>query len=74
MDSDLGDAMAGMPQSRNRLENRRSENDEVPRGMWKIVETSTREVGVGKTEGRGNERRSREKKRRRSKEGEEQWR
>ena len=33
MDSNFRDAMASMPQSRNRLENRRGENDKVPRGM-----------------------------------------
>jgi len=29
--------------------------------MWKAIETSAREVGVGKTEGRRGKRRSREK-------------
>ena len=52
MNGDLGDAMASMLQSRNRLENRRGENNEVPRGMWETVETSTREVGVGKAKRR----------------------
>jgi len=33
-DSDFGDAAASMPQSRNRLKNRRSKNDEVSGGMW----------------------------------------
>ena len=33
MNGNFGDAVASMLQSRNRLENRRGENDEVPRGM-----------------------------------------
>ena len=33
MDSDLGDAMASILQSRNRLENRRGEDDKVPGGI-----------------------------------------
>jgi len=40
------------------LENRRSEDDEVPRRMWKAVETGTREVGVEKAEGRRSKGRS----------------
>ena len=71
MDSDLGDAMASTPQSRNRLENRRGEDDKVSGGMWEAVETSTREVGMGKAKGRRSEGRSREKKRRKRKR---QWR
>jgi len=34
------------------LENRRGEDDEVSGGMWKAVEASIREIGMGKTEGR----------------------
>jgi len=34
------------------LKNRRSEDDEVPRGIREAVETGTRKVGVGKVEGR----------------------
>ena len=33
MDSNLGDAMSSMIQSRNRLEDRRGENDQMPRGV-----------------------------------------
>ena len=51
MDGNFEDAVTSIPQSRNKLENRRDENDKVPRGMWKAVETSTREVGVGKAKG-----------------------
>ena len=50
--------MAGLPQSRNRLENRGSKDDEMPRRIWKAVEASTREIGVGKAEGRRSKRRS----------------
>ena len=40
------------------MENRRSEDDKVLRGMWETVETGAREVGVGKVEGRKSEGRS----------------
>ena len=63
MDSNFGDAVASTPQSRNRLENRRGENDKVPREMWKAVETSTREVGVGKAKRGRSEGRSWEEER-----------
>ena len=46
------------------MENRRSEDNKVPRGMWEAVKTSTREVGVGKAEGRRSEGRSGKKERR----------
>jgi len=45
------------------LENRRSEDDKVPRGMWEAVETSTREVRVGKAEERRSEGRSQKEER-----------
>ena len=44
MDSNLGDVMASTPQSRNRLENRGGEDDEISRRVWKAVETEIREV------------------------------
>jgi len=34
------------------LENGRGKDNKVSRGMWKTVEASTREVGMGETEGR----------------------
>ena len=61
MDSNFGNAVASMLQSRNRLENWRSENDEVPREMWKAVETSTGEVRMGETKGGRSEGRSRKR-------------
>ena len=57
----LGDTVASTPQPRNRLEDGRSEDDEVPRGMWKTVKASSGEVGIGKTEGGRSERGSRKK-------------
>jgi len=42
--------VASTPQSRDRLENRRSKDDEMPRGMWKAVEASSEEVRIGKIE------------------------
>jgi len=43
------------------LENGRSKNDEIFRGMWETVETSAREIRVGKAEGGRSKRRSGEK-------------
>jgi len=59
-----------MPQPRDRLENGRSEDDKMPRKMWKVVEASSGEVRMGKTEGGRSERRSRKKTRRKEKEEE----
>jgi len=56
-----------MPQSINRLENRKSKNDKVSRRVWKAVETSAREVGLGETE--GGRRREEKKKRKKQKKG-----
>jgi len=46
------------------LENRRSKDDKVPRGMWEAVKTSAREVRVEKAKGRRSKRRSWKKERR----------
>jgi len=43
------------------LENRESKNDEMSRGMWETVETSAREIRIGKAEEGRSKRRSREK-------------
>jgi len=61
VDGDFKDAMASMPQPRDRLENGRSEDDKVPGRMWKAVEASSGEVGMEKTEGGRSERESRKK-------------
>jgi len=45
------------------LENGRGKDDEVSGGVWKTVETSTKEVRMGKTEGRRSKGGSRRKKR-----------
>jgi len=55
MNGNFGDAMASTSQPRNRLENWGGEDDEVPRRMWKIVETSAREVRMGKAKRRRSE-------------------
>ena len=34
MDGNSGDTIASMPQSRNRLEDKRGKDDEISRGMW----------------------------------------
>ena len=46
------------------MENRRSQNDEVSGGVWEIVETSAREIGVGEAKGRRGKERSGKKERR----------
>ena len=61
MDGDLGNVVASMSQPRNRLENRGSENDEMPRGVWKVVETSIGKVRMGETKGGRSKKRSRKK-------------
>ena len=38
MNSYTGYALASMPQSRDRLEDRGSADDKIPRGMWEEVE------------------------------------
>ena len=58
MDSNLGDTVASTLQPRNRLENRESENDEMLRGVWKAVETSTGEVSIGETKEAKSKKRS----------------
>ena len=59
VDGDLGDTVASTSQPRNRLENRGDENDKISRGVWKAVETSTGEIGIGETKGERSKRRSR---------------
>jgi len=70
VDSNFGDAMASTPQSRDRLENGRGKNDEMPGGMWKTVEASTREVRIGKVEGGRSKKRNRKEKEKERKEKE----
>ena len=50
--------MASVPQSRDRLEDGRSKDDKMSRGMWKAVEASSGEIGMGKVEGRRRKGRS----------------
>jgi len=50
MDSDFENAMVSTPQFRNRLEDGRSKNDEVLRGMWKTVEANTGKVRMAEAE------------------------
>ena len=61
MDSNLGDAMASMPQYRNILENRRGEDNKMSRRVWKAVEAKTGKIRLGKTKEGGSQRRSRVK-------------
>jgi len=48
-----------MPQLGNQLENRRSQDDEVSRRMWKVVETKAEKISMAETERRGGKRGSR---------------
>jgi len=52
------------------LENRRDQDDEVPRGMWEAMETGAGEIRVGEAKGRRSKRRSRKKEGRKGKEEE----
>ena len=63
MDGNFGDVMVSMSQSRNRLENRRSEDDKVSRRVWKAVEAGSGKVRLGETEEERGEGESRKEKR-----------
>ena len=70
--------MTSMPQSRNRLEDRRSENDKMSRRMWEAVETSLGEIGIGKAEegrskGRSEEETRGKRQEKKTKKKERQW-
>ena len=51
MDSDFGNAVASLPQSRNRLEDGRGKDDKIPREVWKTVETDIGKIRVAEIEG-----------------------
>ena len=52
------------------MENRGDQDDEVSRRVWKAVETSTREIGIGKTRGRKGKEEKGKKEREKGKEEE----
>ena len=56
--------MASLPQSRNRLEDGRGKDDEMPREVWKTVETDVGKIRVAKTEEEGGKGGSRKEMRR----------
>jgi len=56
-----------MPQSGNRLENKRSQDDEVSRRMWKAVETKAEEIRIAETERKRGKRGSKKRARRKGK-------
>jgi len=64
VDGDFGDTMVSSPQPRNRLKDGRGKDDEMPRGVWKTVETNTGKIGVAETEGERSKGRSEKEKRR----------
>ena len=59
MECNLGNTVASPPQSWDWLENRKSEDDKISRGMWEAVKTKARKVRVAETEGWREERRRR---------------
>jgi len=59
VDGDLRDAMVGLAQPRNRLENGRSKDDNMSREVWKAVKTDIGKTGVVETERRRGKGRSR---------------
>ena len=69
MECDFGNAMVSLPQSWNWLENRRSEDEKVPRRMQKVVETKTEKSGVAKTKGKSREKTRRKGTEERKKDG-----
>jgi len=56
-----------MPQSGNRLENKRSQDDKVSRRMWKAVETKAEKIRIAKTERKRGKRGSKKRARRKGK-------
>ena len=44
MDGDFGNAVASLPQSRNRLKDGRGKYNEMPRGVWKTVEANAGKI------------------------------
>ena len=60
MDGNFGNAMASTPQSRDRLEDGRSKDNEVSRGIQQTVETNAGKVEMGKAKGKRGKGRSRE--------------
>ena len=67
MDSDFGNIVVSIPQPRNKLENGRSENDKVPRGIWKAVEANIRKVRMAEAKRRRSKEKSRKETRREEK-------
>ena len=70
MDSNSRNAMVGLAQSRDRLEDRRGKDDKMSRGVWKAVEANVRKIRVVETKERRSKERSRKEMRGESKETE----
>ena len=70
MDSDFGNTMASLPQSRNRLEGRRDKDDEMPSEVWKTVEANTRKIRMAETEEGSRKEMRRKREKEETKEGE----
>ena len=71
MEYDFGNTIASMSQFWNWLENRWGENNKVSRRVWKAMETKAREVGIAKSEERGEKgKRRKEARRKRIEKGE----
>ena len=59
MKHDTGHALACLPQSKNWLEDRRSEDDEMPRRVEETIKTKVREVRMAKIKEKRKEERRR---------------
>jgi len=62
--------MVGLAQSRNRLEDGRGKDNEISRGVWKVVEANAKKIRVAETKGRRSKERSRKETRGESRETE----
>jgi len=52
MEHDIRDAVAGMPQFRNRLENERGKNNKMSRGIGEVMEDEADEARIVEAEGK----------------------
>ena len=69
MDGDFENAMASLPQSRNKLEDRRGKDNKMSRGVWKTVEANAGKIRMAEIEGgRGKGGSRKEMRRKRGKE------
>ena len=51
------------------MKNKRSKNDEIPRGIWKVIKAKVRKIGIAKAKAKENKERKRETEEKKIKEG-----